>query len=48
MEENLIALFECEMTEEGVRVSFEKHYRLVNPKNLTTEELESYRKRAID
>lgn len=48
MEEDLIALFECEKTEEGIRVSFEKHYRLVNPKNLTTEELESYRKRAID
>ena len=48
MEENLIALFECEMTEEGIRVSTEKHYRLVNPENLSEEELESYRKRAFD
>lgn len=48
MEENLIALFECEMTEEGIRVSVEKHYRLVDPENLTQQELESYRTRAFD
>jgi len=48
MEEDLIALFECERTEEGIRVSIEKHYRLVNPENLSAEELESYRKRAFD
>jgi hypothetical protein len=48
MEEDLIALFECEMTEEGIRVSVEKHYRLVDPDNLTAEELESYRTRGFD
>ena len=48
MEENLIALFECEKTEEGIRVSVEKHYRLVDPDNLTVEELESYRTRTFD
>jgi hypothetical protein len=48
MEEDMIALFECEKTEEGIRVSIEKHYKLVNPENLTAEELESYRKRAFD
>ena len=48
MEEDLIALFECEMTEEGIRVSAEKHYRLVNPEDLTAEELKSYRKRVLD
>jgi hypothetical protein len=48
MEEGLIALFECEMTEEDIRVSVEKHYRLVDPENLTAEELESYRTRSFD
>jgi hypothetical protein len=49
MEEDLIALFECEKTtEEGIRVSAEKHYRLVNPDELTEEELEAYRKRPSD
>jgi hypothetical protein len=48
MEEDLIALFECERTDEGIRVSVEKHYRLVNPEDLTADELESYRKRTFD
>lgn len=48
MEEDLIALFECEKTEEGIRVSAEKHYKLVNPDELTEEELEAYRKRPSD
>src|SRR4030043_1185652 len=43
MGEHIIALFECEKTEEGIRVSTEKHYRLVNPEDLTEEELETYR-----
>jgi hypothetical protein len=48
MEEDLIALLECEKTEEGIRVSVEKHYRLVIPEELTAEELEAYRKRPSD
>jgi len=48
MEEDIIALFECENTEEGIRVSAEKHYKLVNPDELTEEELEAYRKRPSD
>jgi hypothetical protein len=48
MEEDLIALFECERTEEGIRVSREKHYKLINPEQLTEEELEAYRKRPSD
>ena len=48
MREDLIALFECERTKEGIRVSAEKHYRLVNPEELTEEELEAYRKRPSD
>ena len=48
MEEELIALLECEETIKGVRVSSEKHYRLVNPAELTQEELETYQKRPLD
>ena len=48
MAEDLIALFECERTQEGIRVSAEKHYRLVNPEELTEEELKAYRKRPSD
>jgi len=48
MEEDLIALFECERTREGIRVSVEKHYKLVNPEELTEEELKAYSKRPSD
>ena len=43
MDEALIALFEFEQTHEGVKVSSEKHYRLVKVEELSQEELESYR-----
>jgi len=43
IEENLIAIFEFERTSEGVRISEERHYRLVSPDQLTPEEIESYR-----
>jgi hypothetical protein len=42
MEDNLIALFEFEQTNEGIKVSSEKHYRLVRPDDLSPEELQSY------
>ena len=42
IDENLIALFEFEQTTEGIKVSSEKHYRLVKPGELSAEELESY------
>ena len=48
MEEELIALFECEQTDKGIRVSSEKHYRLVDPEQLSDEELKTYQKRSID
>jgi hypothetical protein len=41
----IIALFEFELTKKGVRISNEKHYRLVPPDQLSPEELEGYRKR---
>lgn len=43
----VIALFEFEQTEEGIRVSAEKHYKLVQSNDLTPEELESYRSRSF-
>ena len=42
MEDNLIALFELEQTTEGIKVVSEKHYRLVKPDELSSEELQSY------
>ncbi len=42
MEDDLIALFEFEQTNEGIKVSSEKHYKLVKPSNLSPEELQSY------
>ena len=44
---DLIALFELEKTGQGIRVSSEKHYRLVPPDQLSMEELASYRKRPL-
>ncbi len=45
MREDLIALFELQETEDGIRVLTEKHYKLVNPDELSPAELESYRTR---
>jgi hypothetical protein len=42
MEDNLIALFEFEQTKEGIKVASEKHYRLVEPNELSIEEIQSY------
>ncbi len=47
IEGNLIALFEFEQTKEGIKVSSEKHYRLVRPDELSPEELESYNIRPV-
>ncbi len=45
---DLIALFEFERTERGIAKVAEKHYRLVPPDQLSTDELETYRRRPID
>lgn len=42
MDQNLIALFEFEQTNEGIKVSSEKHYRLVKSDELSPDELQSY------
>jgi hypothetical protein len=46
MAPDLIALFEFELTESRVRISAEKHYRLVALDALSPEELAAYRRRA--
>jgi hypothetical protein len=42
-----IAIFDFEQTTEGVKIASEKHYRLVEPQELTNEELEIYRNRTL-
>ena len=42
MADNLIALFEFEQANGEIKVSSEKHYRLVQPDELSPEELQSY------
>ena len=48
MDNAMIALFEFEETDEGLRIAAERHYRLVPPESLTPEELETYRTRSFD
>lgn len=40
---DVIALFAFEDTEEGIRVSLEKHYRLVPPDEMTAADIRAYR-----
>lgn len=42
-----IAIFEFEKIPEGVKISAEKHYRLVEPRALTEEDLENYKTRTL-
>ncbi len=44
MDDKTIVLFEFLQTEEGVRVTSERHYRLAPPDEITAEELEEYRR----
>ncbi|MCX6601719.1 MAG: endonuclease [bacterium] len=48
IEDDLIALFEFEDSEEGAKIAREKHYRLVPRGQLSAEELDAYRKRTED
>ncbi len=45
IKDDLIAVFSFEMTDGGISITSEKHYRLVEPNNLTKEEIEQYKKR---
>ena len=47
IEDDLIAMFELEHGKDGIRVSAEKHYRLVRPEDLSTEELDCYQRRPL-
>jgi len=44
----IIALFEFEQADGSVRISAERHYKLVPPEEVTREDLESYRQRIAD
>ena len=44
-EDGVIALFEFEEGEKGVGICSEKHYKLVPPKDVTDEDLATYRGR---
>jgi len=48
MKQDLIALFELEQTKSGLGISSEKHYLLVEPDNLSPEELQKYAVRNLD
>jgi len=48
LQDDVIALFEFEATEDGVRVASEKHYRLVPPEEVTEADLEAYQSRTSD
>jgi hypothetical protein len=45
IEENFIALFEFEMTDDGVRLAAERHYRLVPPEDIDISDLQKYQTR---
>jgi hypothetical protein len=45
MQNGVIAMFEFEQGEDEIRVSAERHYRLVRPNELSAEELVQYRSR---
>jgi hypothetical protein len=48
IKEGVIVLFEFEQTEAGVRISAEKHYRLVPPEEVSEVDLQHYRQRKAD
>jgi hypothetical protein len=43
IDNNLIALFSFELSETGISINSEKHYRLVASKELSEEEIEQYK-----
>lgn len=48
IDQDFIALFEFEMTEEGIRLSAERHYRLVLPDDIDPADLQKYRTRSSE
>ncbi len=45
MRDNVIALFAFEKIDDEVKVHRESHYKLVDPSELTAEDLAAYRRR---
>ena len=45
LDNQTIVLFEFALSDEGLKIASEKHYRLVQPDELTTEEIKEYQKR---
>jgi hypothetical protein len=48
MDGGIIALLEFEEADGGVRISAERHYKLVSPDEVTAEDLVKYRQRIAD
>jgi hypothetical protein len=48
LREEVIALFELENAEDGIRIASEKHYKLVPPEDVTEADLKTYRNRPLD
>ena len=48
MDGGIIALFEFEQADGSVRISAERHYKLVPPEEVTKVDLENYQKRTAD
>ena len=48
MDNDTIALFEFELQEDDVKIVSERHYQLVEPEQMTAQDLQSYRQRAVD
>ncbi len=47
MDEHTVAIFEFERTDEGIKVSAERHYQFVDPDQITESDLRTYRQRLI-
>jgi hypothetical protein len=47
LESDVIALFVFEISENGVAIADEKHYRLVEPDQVSPEDLQTYRNRSL-
>lgn len=47
MEDDVIALFGFEISEDGIALTDEKHYRLVEPDQVSAEDLKTYRDRSF-
>ncbi len=48
MDDQTVAIFEFERSDEGLRVSAERHYQLVDPDQVSESDLQTYRQRLID